>query len=740
MNELFRLFGTIGVNNSDANKSIDETGSKAEGLGTKFKNGIKTAGKWALGIGAAATAVGAAVGTAMVKYGNMADELLDLSAITGMSTDEMQRWRQVAVDAGVDTNAVTGAMQTLNKQLERGNEISPRLAKGFESMGISAEEFKNLGADEQMRRMVETMLEMEGADRRAFANQMNMADILPMVSQLESEGKDLDTIMKEIDVPFSEDDLNTMNEFRQTWDNFKQKIFEVIGQALLPLFEWFNSNLPLIKEIFQTTFDVIGNVFGMLYGWVETAIGWFTMFFESNQSTFTGIWETIQEVFTQIIEFLQTAWETIKTFWQENGQAILDNAITIFDSIWNTVKKAFEAVQQIIQKVLDLVVPFIQTQLEKIKKFWDENGKQIMDAVKNAFEFIQSIIDFIMPAILFVIEMVWNNIKGVINGALDIIMGLIKTFSGLFTGDWDKMWEGIKQMLSGAIEFVWNLIQLTFMGRIVKGFTTFIKSVGSIFKNLSKNVKNIWNGIMDAVTKVAKMLWNGVKKVFTSLKNGVSNIFNGVKTFISGVWNGIKTTVTNVATGIWNAVKGAFNKVKDSVSNIFNSVKDTVTSIWDGIKDAISKPIDKAREAVKTAIDKIKGLFNFNFKWPKLKMPKFSIEGSMNPLKWLSDGVPKLKVAWNAAGGIFNRPTIFNTANAGLQGVGEAGPEAILPLNRDTLAGIGKGVAANMKDNQSESRGDIILHQTINSPDPISPAETARLTKRGLVEAGMAWR
>lgn len=53
----------------------------------------------------------------------------------------------------------------------------------------------------------------------------------------------------------------------------------------------------------------------------------------------------------------------------------------------------------------------------------------------------------------------------------------------------------------------------------------------------------------------------------------------------------------------------------------------------------------------------------------------------MNPVKWLKEGVPKLSVNWNAEGGIFDEPTIFNTSK-GLQGVGEAGPEAIMPLSK----------------------------------------------------------
>jgi hypothetical protein len=52
----------------------------------------------------------------------------------------------------------------------------------------------------------------------------------------------------------------------------------------------------------------------------------------------------------------------------------------------------------------------------------------------------------------------------------------------------------------------------------------------------------------------------------------------------------------------------------------------------------------------------------------------------MNPLKWLEEGTPKLNVEWYAKGGIFDKPTLFNTPY-GLKGVGEAGPEVVAPLS-----------------------------------------------------------
>src|SRR5699024_1170237 len=90
-------------------------------------------------------------------------------------------------------------------------------------------------------------------------------------------------------------------------------------------------------------------------------------------------------------------------------------------------------------------------------------------------------------------------------------------------------------------------------------------------------------------------------------------------------------------------------------------------------------------------------------KLPKIEvptLPKFSLKGSFN-LK--PPSVPKIGVNWNAQGGIFKKPTIFNTANAGLQGVGEAGAEAIIPLKSNVLGLIGDAIAKNMSKEETET-------------------------------------
>src|SRR5699024_6725410 len=107
------------------------------------------------------------------------------------------------------------------------------------------------------------------------------------------------------------------------------------------------------------------------------------------------------------------------------------------------------------------IASFIKDMASKISNYWNENGELIRSATENVWNVIKKVIEVSTKAIEAVIKVVWfaiqavvmavwENIKGVISGALDIILGLAKTFSGLFTGNWSAMWVGIKQMFSGA--------------------------------------------------------------------------------------------------------------------------------------------------------------------------------------------------------------------------------------------------------------------------------------------------
>lgn len=142
-------------------------------------------------------------------------------------------------------------------------------------------------------------------------------------------------------------------------------------------------------------------------------------------------------------------------------------------------------------------------------------------------------------------------------------------------------------------------------------------------------------------------------------------------------------TVKAKASTAWSGIKSIIGNGVEFVSGKWTALKTTAINTFNGVKDAILDPIGTATSFVKEQVGKIKGFFSgLKISLPKIKLPHFTLEGEFDPLKLK---VPKMGVKWYATGGVTQMPTIA--------GIGEAGREALLPLDRntswaDTVAGL----------------------------------------------------
>ncbi|CAH1054018.1 phage tail tape measure protein [Paenibacillus pseudetheri] len=253
------------------------------------------------------------------------------------------------------------------------------------------------------------------------------------------------------------------------------------------------------------------------------------------------------------------------------------------ETVRNAINSAWESIKSVALSVWGVISEFIMGQIDKIKKFWDENGTQILQAVTNAFNGIKKVIEFIMPAIKFIIEMVWTAIKNIISGALDIIMGLIKIFTGLFTGDWSKMWEGIKQLLGGAIDFVMGLMTLNFLGGLKTLFTNLLKSGVGLMKSMGEGIVNAFKGLQSSANGLISKMVSGVINFFKNLFTEGIGIFTRLRTLGASIWNSLTQAVTGAARSIWTKSVENFNSMLSSIKNVFGTIKSVIVDIWEGV-------------------------------------------------------------------------------------------------------------------------------------------------------------
>ena len=374
--------------------------------------------------------------------------------------------------------------------------------------------------------------------------------------------------------------------------------------------------------------------------------------------------------------------------------------VVIVQHLWETnegFREAVTTVWNVILEVINAVVSeissFVMSIFGTVVDWWTENQELIRTSAETVWNAISAVIDTVMTYLGPLIQATWDNIqlvittaweiiKTVVETAINVVLGIIQTVMQIITGDWSGAWESIKGVFS-----------------------------------------TVWQGIQSVA-----------QTIFSAIQSFISNTLNAISSTVSSVWNGISGTVSSVLNGI-----------SGTVSSVLNGISSTVSSVWNGIKNSIGSAINGAKDLVSTAINTIKGLFNFSISWPHIPLPHFSVSGSANPLDWLSQGVPSISIEWYAKGGIMTKPTIFGMNGNNLMVGGEAGNEAVLPLNDKTLGAIGRGIAQTM-GGTSPTINITITGNTVREESDISRIadEVAQriadeLQRKTQLRGGVAW-
>lgn len=317
-------------------------------------------------------------------------------------------------------------------------------------------------------------------------------------------------------------------------------------------------------------------------------------------------------------------------------------------------------------------------------------------------------------ALIGVGVLLWQNWDTVSSYASSIWEGIKTTILGFVEGAKSKFteftiflsncWTGLTTTMSSVWTTISNVVQTGIMliGSIISGAITIITLPWQfIWQNCKDFLIALWDGIKSTISSGITFLGTCIQTGLNFIKNLWTSIWNGIKAFITPIWDGIKSVITNVSESIYTAVSSKFELVKSRVTSIFNAIKNVASSVWNGMKSIVSgvcegiyssvsskfnlvkstidKVINGAKTIVSTGLNAIKGFFDkLKLKFPNVKLPHFSIKGSFsfNP-----PSVPKLGVEWYAKGGIMTNPTIFGMNGSRAMVGGEAGPEAILPLN-----------------------------------------------------------
>ena len=451
----------------------------------------------------------------------------------------------------------------------------------------------------------------------------------------------------------------------------------------------------------------------------------FQTFSEAAENSVGTVSNTFEATLDPIDKF-KTAQNSVTLAMSELGAAIAETLAPIFEVLGNMVKdiaewfsglpgpvKEFIVILGGVVTVAGILVPIFLTLQAAAVALGTSIGAMIAAAapIIGIAALIVAAIAAVVIGIKYLWETnegfrdgvmtVWNAILEVINSVVSEVSNFIMSMFGVVVNWWTENQE----LIRASAETVWNAIQtvidavMTFLGPLIEGawanIQLVITTAWEVIKTVVETAINVVLGIIKAVMQLITGDWSGA---WETIKSTISTVWDAIQSVSQTVMGALQSYISNTLNAISGAVSGVWNGIKATVEFVLTSIYNNVTNTWDGIKNAIGSAINGAKDLVSSAISAIQGLFNFSISWPHIPLPHFSVSGSANPLDWLSQGVPSISVEWYAKGGIMTKPTIFGANGNNLMVGGEAGNEAVLPLNDKTLGAIGRGIAQTMGD------------------------------------------
>lgn len=465
----------------------------------------------------------------------------------------------------------------------------------------------------------------------------------------------------------------------ETWNSIKEYLIELWDGIVQSSSEVWNSFL----ETMHSFFDPIGQFFSDLW----TGIGEIcSSTWNSIVEFFSGAWASFTEMmhsfFDPIGEFFSSLWsgivETASSWWT--------SLVTTASELWGTLVQAWQETWNTILTVLDPIISAVSTVLEAgwlliqagVQIAWAAICQYIIQPIQEAYNWVSTTIS----------EMVtWLGTQW------EIAKVVAQIAWGLF-----------KQYIIQPVVDTWNLVK--------EKFSDLVSWLNSQWETIKSYTSAAWSLIKQYVIQPVQELWNATKEKLNDLANWILGNWAKIQSYTLAAWQLVYKYVIDPVISAYNSTKEKFGEMYNSAKEKFDAIKNAAQEKFDAAKRNIIDPIKEAVGKVEEFIGKIKGFFSdLKLKIPKPEMPSmphFSLETSTKNVLGKDITYPSgIGVKWNAKGGIFTRPTIFGMNGGQLQGAGEAGREAVLPLNKKTLGDIGAGIVAAMPREQFAMPGEI---------------------------------
>ena len=642
--ELFKLLGKIVVDNSGANKALDETGDKGEKAESKLKKAFGAVGKGAVAVGktvatglaAGATAFAGLTAKALSASGELEQNMGGSEAVFKQYATKMQETAKNAFsNMGLSTSDF---LATANK-----------MGALFQGAGFSIKESSDLSAKAMQRAAdvasimgIDVNAAMEsiaGAAKGNFTMMDNLGvAINDTTIQTYAYSKGIDKATK---------DMTTQEKVGLAMELFMEKSAYAAGNYAKEN-ETLAGSLGTAKAALTNFLDGSGGVEELVTSFKNLA----TVAVNSLKEIVPRLTSALPEIMNGIMPEIPGLVKSTLPGVIEGAVALLSGLAQILPDLAIVLIQTIPVIVGEIRNALETAFPELKQPFEVIEGLfngiwqsmqivWESLGKPIFDSISNAFsacrEAVQPLIEAFGDYVTsgqFATD-VTNATKSACDfliGAYESVVGFVKDVVQGFKDvvEWGKEHETAMTMIGIAIGTVTAAIVAYNAAMAIKkaGGIVEIAQLGllqvqlwglqiaetahTVATTIATAATTAFGAAMAFLTSPITLVVAAIGALIAIVVLCVKN-WDKIKQAGSAAWDWIKNAWSEAGewfAGIWEDISGAFSAVGEWFSDKFKKAKDGATNAWSDAKEKFSKTWSNIKDAFSSVGNWFKNKFN----------------------------------------------------------------------------------------------------------------------------------
>lgn len=492
--EVFKLFGSIFVNNDEANKSIAETEKKSKGVASTLGSGVKTAAKWGAAVVGGATAAATGLTALATKSASTADTIDKMSQKIGVSREAYQELDFICSQSGMDVNKLQSGMKSLVSAMDGAASGTASNVEQFKKLGVSVTDANgNLRNSEDV--MWETMEALQNCgnetEKTRLATELfgkSGTEMMPLLNGASGSIEEMKNKAHDLGLVLGDEAINNGVKLTDTMDQMKRSLSAVatkLGAGLMPILQqvcqsvidytpqiqaffdefspivmdFFEAVMPALSELMETLAPIIVQIVEQLFPPLLQIIQDLLPYFMQIIQAIMPLFSTLVEVLMPVIEmFVQLAGVLL------NG--LLAALTPIIEDLATFLNDLLTPLIPIISELCDTIVGTLQPVFEQLSPVIS----QVFDALRPVLDLLGEMLETLIPALVLVIEWLaeafsdtlgWaiEGVSEVIDDLSGVFSGLVDFIKGVFSGDWEQAWNGIVQVFKNVFNILPTIVE-----------------------------------------------------------------------------------------------------------------------------------------------------------------------------------------------------------------------------------------------------------------------------------------